>query len=114
MQNAPYPFLPYCRNPHLSLQPQMKGNTKGSLGRVHTCTGCMECFDENATPDLESYAEDLCSPHDSSIFLGLAYGAVLPTIRNFPETSGILAHLSKRSGIRKKHVEIQKHPEFQE
>ena len=31
----------------------------------------------------------------------------------FPETSRILAHLFKKSGIRKKHVEIQKHQEFQ-
>ena len=75
-QNAPHPFLPYCRNPYLSLWPQMKTNTKGSLGRVNTCTGCMECFDENPTPDLECYVEELCnSPHHSSIFLGMVYGA---------------------------------------
>ena len=32
-------------------------------------TGCMECLDEYPTPDLESYVEELCSSHDSSIFL---------------------------------------------
>ena len=74
MKNAPYPFLPYCRNPHLSLRPQMRSNTKGRLGWVNTRTGCKECLDENLTPDWESYIEELCSQHDSSIFLGMAYG----------------------------------------
>ena len=61
------------------MQPQMKSNTKSRLGGVNTCRPrsirCMEYFGENLIPDLESYVEELCSPHDSSILLGMVYGA---------------------------------------
>ena len=35
--------------------------TKCTLGRVNI--GCMEHFDEKTTQDLESYTQELCSPH---------------------------------------------------
>ena len=49
MQNPPYPFF---------------------------VVGILEFrFEETLTPDLESNVEELCRQHDSSIFLGMAYGA---------------------------------------
>ena len=58
--NAPYRFLPYCRNPHVIFIPASSNEEQYKR--------------QLRSPYLESYVEDLCSPHDSSILLGMAHG----------------------------------------